>query len=167
MVGLPGRSRRRRVHELGRAAFQLLPRGLPPLLVGALTFGLGLPATAPPYLLGAVSVVVAVALSFAGRYLVNVVAFWVVDVRGLLALYMFTANVFSGMLIPVHWFPHWLAALSNATPFPSMLQAPVDVLSGRGGGHTLLIQLVWLTAMLYAGRLLTRAATHKLVVQGG
>jgi ABC-2 type transport system permease protein len=153
--------------DLGRAAFQLLPRGAPPLIVGALTFGLVMPATAPPYLLGAVSVVVAVALSFAGRYLINVLAFWVVDVRGLLALYVFTSNVLCGVMVPVHWFPHWLATVSNATPFPSMLQAPVDVLSGRAGAHALLVQLAWLTAMLYVGRLLTRVATHRLVVQGG
>ena len=35
--------------DLGRAAFVVLPRGLPPLLVGALTFGLAMPATPLPY----------------------------------------------------------------------------------------------------------------------
>jgi ABC-2 type transport system permease protein len=153
--------------DLGRAAFLLVPRGAPPLIAGALTFGLAMPNTAAPYLLGAVSLVVAVTISFACRYAMNLLAFWVVDVRGLLALYLFGSSVFCGLMIPVHWFPRWLATLSAATPFPSMLQAPVDIISGRGGAHTLVVQLAWMTAMLYIGRLLTRAATRQLVVQGG
>lgn len=153
--------------DLGRAAFLLVPRGAPPMIVGALTFGLAMPATAGPYLLGAVSVVVAVTISFACRYAMNLLAFWVVDVRGLLALYLFGSNVFCGLMVPVHWFPHWLATLAAATPFPSMLQAPVDIISGRAGLHTLAVQLGWMTAMLYTGHLLTRVATRRLVVQGG
>lgn len=153
--------------DLGRAAFLLGPRGAPPMIVGALTFGLAMPASAGPYLLGAVSIVAAVATSFAGRYLMNLLAFWVVDVRGLLALYLFTSNVFCGLMVPVHWFPHWLATLAAATPFPSMIQAPVDILTARGGVHELVVQLTWMTAMLYAGQLLTRVATRRLVVQGG
>jgi ABC-2 type transport system permease protein len=153
--------------DLGRAAFLLVPRGAPPIIVGALTFGLAMPATAGPYLLGAVSLVVAVTISFACRYVMNLVAFWVVDVRGLLALYLFGSNVFCGLTIPVHWFPHWLATLAAATPFPSMLQAPVDIISGRAGLHVLVVQLGWMTAMLYIGHLLTRVATRRLVVQGG
>ena len=51
--------------DLGRAAAVVLPRALPILLVGAVTTGLHLPATAGPYLLGALSVVLATLLSFA------------------------------------------------------------------------------------------------------
>ncbi len=54
--------------------------------------------------------------------------------RGLLTLYMVGSNVLTGLVVPVHWFPGWMAALATATPFPSMLQAPVDVISGRVTG---------------------------------
>ena len=59
----------------------------------------------------------------------------------------------------------------NALPFPWMFQAPIDVLSGRvlGGAawHVIMIQSLWLAAMLVVGRLVLRRATHRLVVQGG
>ncbi|HEX3004083.1 MAG TPA: ABC-2 family transporter protein [Angustibacter sp.] len=157
--------------DLGRAAYELLPRGLPPLLVGTVFFGLAVPHEVLPFALGAVSVVLAVAVSFACRYLLNLTAFWVLEMRGLLTLYMVGSNVLTGLVVPVHWFPGWMAALATATPFPSMLQAPVDVISGRVTGWqsatTVATQAVWLVAMLVLGRVVTARATHRLVVQGG
>lgn len=150
--------------DLGRAAFVLVPRGLPPLLVGAVTFGLVLPAAGWPYALGAVSVVLAVAISFACRFAVNLSAFWLLDVRGAVTLYVVASNVLSGLVVPVHWFPPWMGALAAATPFPSMLQSPVDVITARVSGAAALgvlaTQAAWLAATLLTGRLLMARATH-------
>lgn len=157
--------------DLGRAAFQVLPRGVPPLAVGALFFGLTLPTSALPYLLGALSVPLAVALSFACRFLLNLAAFWLLDLRGLLTLYLVSSNVFSGLIIPVPWFPDWLDLAARLTPFPSMLQTPVDVLSGRVSGWSaaglVLVQGAWLVGVLVIGRVVLARATRRLVVQGG
>lgn len=157
--------------DLGRAAFVLVPRGLPPLLVGALTFGLVLPTTALPYVLGAVSVVLAVAVSFACRFIVNLSAFWLLDVRGVVTLYLVASNVLSGLVVPVHWFPPWLGTVARLTPFPSMLQAPVDVLTARASGQAALGMLAtqagWLAATLLTGRVAMTLASRRLVVQGG
>ena len=51
------------------------------------------------------------------------------DVRGVLTLYVVVSNLLSGMLIPVWWFPDWLRDIARATPFPSMLQAPADLIT--------------------------------------
>lgn len=157
--------------DVGRAAAITLPRGLPPLAVGAVMFGLTLPASPVAYLAGAVSVALAVGISFACRYLVNLCAIWLLDVRGMLTVYVTVSSVLCGLVIPVHWFPGWLAALASVTPFPSMLQAPADVLTGRtaGAGLPALLgtQLAWLVGMLAAGRLVQRLGTRRLVVQGG
>ena len=157
--------------DLGRAAFVLLPRGLPPLAVGALTTGLALPSSGWSYLLGAVSVVLAVGISFAIRFAVNLSAFWLMDVRGVLTLHMVLSNILSGFIIPVAWFPSWLGAVAAATPFPSMLQTPVDILSGRVAGVAALqvvaLQCFWLVVMLAIGRVVLTRATRRLVVQGG
>ncbi len=78
----------------------------------------------------------------------------------------------SGMLIPVSWFPGWLAAIARATPFPSMLQAPADLLTGRIHEtsrvlQVLATQLVWVAVLMGVAQLTVLAATRKLVVQGG
>lgn len=157
--------------DLGRAAFMLLPRGLPPVLVGVLFFGVGLSPHPTLYVLAPISIALAVAVSFACRFLVNLVAFWLLDLRGVLTLYMVASNVLAGLIVPVHWFPGWMRAVADASPFPSMLQAPVDVLSGRDSGwsavETVGTQALWLAATLLLGRLVLRRALRRLVVQGG
>lgn len=157
--------------DLGRAAFQLPARGLPPLLVGALLVGFEPPASWLAYPLGVVSVLLAVSVSFHLRFLLNLVAFWTVDVRGYLGFYFVLVGPLSGMLVPVHVLPGWLRTVAYATPFPAMVQAPIDVLGGRVTGvdalPVLLAQAAWLAGLLLLGRLVTKRAFRRLVVQGG
>lgn len=157
--------------DVGRAAFALLPRGLPPLLVGAATTGLALPGDPRSYLLGFLALFLGVSISFSCRWIVNLTAFWLIDVRGVLLLYTVMATVLSGLAVPVAWFPTWLATLAAWTPFPSLLQTPVDVLTGRVAGTSALqlvaVQLGWLAGSLLAGRVLLSAGSRRLVVQGG
>ena len=157
--------------DLGRAAYTFIPRGLPSVLVGALTVGITMPTEAQPYLLGLVSVALGVAISFYCRYAVNVLGFWLLDTRGVRTFYMIVCGFLSGLYVPVALFPDWLHTLAMATPFPSILQAPVDVLSGHVTGadlwRTLGLQLVWVAVTCLAGRVLTSAGRTKLVVQGG
>jgi ABC-2 type transport system permease protein len=157
--------------DLGRAAYTLIPRGIPSVLVGALTVGLTLPATAWPYLLGALSIVLGVTLSFYCRFAVNVLGFWLLDTRGLRTLYMVVSTFLAGLYVPVALFPPWLHTLAYATPFPSILQVPIDVFSGRVVGadavSAVALQCFWVAVACLAGRLLTTAGRRKLVVQGG
>ncbi|MFF5227441.1 ABC transporter permease [Dactylosporangium sp. NPDC000521] len=157
--------------DLGRAAFVFLPRGLPPLAVGALVTGLALPGAPLVYALGVLSVALAVVVSFACRWLVNLTAFWLLDLRGPMTLYLLVTNILCGLAVPVSWFPGWLAAVAAASPFPSMLQTPIDVLMGHAAGwdaaRLLAVQAAWAAALLAAGRVVFGFGTRKLVIQGG
>ncbi|TLF73630.1 ABC transporter permease [Nocardia cyriacigeorgica] len=157
--------------DLGRAACTLVPRGVPSVLVGALTFGVTMPTTFGPYVLGAISVVLAVAVSFLCLFAVATTGFWVVETRGIEILYRTCAVFLAGLAVPIHTFPDWLRTVANATPFPSILQAPVDVLSGRVLGIDALavvgIQLFWVVAIGALGQMLLRAGRRRLEVQGG
>jgi ABC-2 type transport system permease protein len=79
--------------------------------------------------------------------------------------------LFSGSLIPVSFFPGWLGAIANATPFPAMIQIPVDIFVGRLAGFEALAalgtQLAWAVALLLAARATFAAGVRRLVVQGG
>ncbi|MEV6771910.1 ABC-2 family transporter protein [Nocardia sp. NPDC051030] len=156
---------------LGRASCTLIPRGVPSVLIGALTFGLAIPTTPGPYVLGAISVLLAMALSFLSMFAVCLSGFWFVETRGLRSLHMICGTFLAGLFAPVHLFPEWLRAIAYATPFPSMLQWPIDVLSGRTTGlaavEIVAVQCFWLTVLVGAGQLLLRAGRRKLEVQGG
>jgi ABC-2 type transport system permease protein len=124
-----------------------------------------------PYVLGAISIVLGVAISFYGRFAVNIVGFWLMDVRGVRSLYMVTSTFLAGLYVPVAMFPEWLHTLAYLTPFPSVLQSPIDVVSGHVTGAeafaTVGMQVFWLAATCLVGRVLLNAGRHKLVVQGG
>lgn len=158
--------------EVGRAVFNLIPRGLPSVLIGGVVVGMALPDDPAAYLLGAVSILLAIALSAATVYaLVAAPGFWIVETRGLQILYMVFAGFLAGLFVPVWIFPPWLEVLAQATPFPATMMYPVDVISGRADGVDALVlvgvQVAWLVAVAALGQVLTRAGRRHLEVQGG
>ncbi|HEU4566748.1 MAG TPA: ABC-2 family transporter protein [Marmoricola sp.] len=156
---------------VGARVFTVIPRGLPSVAVGALTVGMTMPTSAQPYLLGLGSLLLGVAISFACVYAIHVLGFWLVETRGLQLFYMVVSGFFAGLFVPLPLFPSWLYDLAYATPFPSVMMTPVDVLSGRLVGaaawHAVLVQVVWLAGTLLLGRMLTVAGLRRLEVQGG
>jgi ABC-2 type transport system permease protein len=158
--------------EVGKSLFALIPRGIPSVLIGALLVGMALPDSAASYALGLVSMLLGIVVSAATVYLlVAAPGFWLVETRGLQILYMVVSGFLAGLFVPVWLFPGWLQAVAQATPFPSMLMYPVDVLSGRvdASGALLLVgvQAAWLVGVLGLGQFLTRAGRRHLEVQGG
>jgi ABC-2 type transport system permease protein len=157
--------------EAGMGLFALIPRGLPSVLLGAAVVGMQLPASPVFYLLGAVSLVLGIVISAATVYLVAVAGFWLVETRGLQILYMLGSGFLGGLYVPIALFPQWLRIIATATPFPSMMMYPVDVMSGLGGAGRaaglVLAQLAWLAGVAAVGQLLTRAGRRRLEVQGG
>ena len=157
--------------DLGRAAYQVLFRALPPFLVGAALFDVVAPSSPLRWAAFAASVVIAVVVSFAVRFLVNLTSFWLLEYRGVVTLAMVVSHLFSGLIVPLAFFPEPLGTIARALPFASMLQVPVDVFLGEAVGRELLgalaLQTAWALVLLAAGRALLGAGTRKLVVQGG
>lgn len=157
--------------DLGRAGHAALTRLLVPLAVGALAFGLHVPRRPLTWLLAVPTVVLAVVISFAVRWLVNLTAFWLLDVRGVVTLWVVGSGGLSGLYVPVAFFPGWLERAAWCTPFPWLFQAPLDVLVERGsaGGQLLLVagQAGVAAALLAVCRLVQHRAVRVVVVQGG
>ncbi len=157
--------------DAGRAAYHFLSRGIAPLLLGALLFDLAWPGRATTYAWFGLAVVLAVGVGFTIRYLLGLLAFWVIDVRGFVVLLTTVQIFFSGMVLPLVVFPAWLRGLAEALPFRCLVQVPADVLlregTGAAAGPLIGVQLAWLAVLLVAGQALTAAAVRKVVVQGG
>ncbi|MGH8571913.1 MAG: ABC-2 family transporter protein, partial [Gammaproteobacteria bacterium] len=93
--------------DLGRASCALLTRFTVPLLVGLAFFDLTLPSSALRWTVFGLSVLLAILVSFAIRFLLNLVAFWLLDWRGLLSLHAAIGGMLSGLVIPIAFFPDW------------------------------------------------------------
>jgi ABC-2 type transport system permease protein len=154
--------------DYGRAAYQLFARGLPPFVVGAIAYDLRLPVHPATWFVFALSLVLAVAVSFAVRFIVNVSAFWLLDWRGANGIAGVLATGLSGFIVPIAFFPEWAARLLTNLPWAAFVQAPIDVFLERPDATFWLVrQTVWAVVLLAAGRVLFEAATRKLLVQGG
>ncbi|MCX4236359.1 ABC transporter permease [Streptomyces ortus] len=157
--------------DLGRAAFQLLGRGVLPMVFGGLVFQLALPSDAGTWLAFIVTVLLGILVSFALRYLVALAAFWFMDGAGVQQLAVLAGIFFSGMTLPLNAFPGALGELARALPWSALMQAPADVLLGERTGLALLrtyaFQAAWAVGLLAVGRLVQSAATRRVVVQGG
>ncbi|WP_224277342.1 ABC transporter permease [Nocardioides lacusdianchii] len=157
--------------DLGRAAYHFLTRGLAPTVIGLLLFDIALPDSPAAALGFALSIPLAVVVSFAIRFLVASTAFWLLDASGPRILTGALAIFFSGMSLPLVLFPGWLGGLAEALPFSAMIQVPNDIWLGRHTGLDLVgalaFQAGWALALLLACRFVLALATRKLVVQGG
>jgi ABC-2 type transport system permease protein len=158
--------------DLGRAGHAAVTRFVVPVLCGVLFFPVAIPRRIETYPLFLISVALAVLVCFAGRFLINAAGYWLLDVRGVLTAWAFCTSLLAGLAFPLHFLPDWLrTALWVGTPFPSMLQAPLDVIVERGSTADLLVlvagQAAWAGALLAVCRYVQHRATSKLVVQGG
>ena len=155
----------------GKAPFYVLFRGLPPYVLGALVFDLRPPAGAMTAAAFLVSVALAVGVAGAYGFILQSLAFWLLDVRGPNQIGWLTAQFLAGTYLPVVLFPAWLEAVARGLPFASMIQFPVEVFLDKHQGADLLgvfaLQAAWLAALVGIGRVLLARATRKLVIQGG
>jgi len=158
--------------DVGRAGHAVIFRFVPPLAVGALFFDLYAPSRWFTVPLFALSVVLAVLASFGLRYVVNATAYWLHDARGPITLLVLSSGILAGLAFPLRFLPDWLAiTLWVATPFPGLIQTPLDVLVERDPPHLqvglVALQALWAAGLLGLAVLVQRRAEKRLVAQGG
>jgi len=153
--------------DLGRAGYCALTRLAPPVVVGALFF----PFRWPPverWPLFAVSAVLGVLVSFGMRFLVSTSTFWLLDNRGVGSLYGVGTGILCGLTVPLDFFPEWARFALWFTPFPAIMQGPIDVFLEHGSlWLTLAHQVLWAVVLFLLGKLVLARAVRKVVVQGG
>ena len=155
--------------DLGRACFALLTRFSVPMVAGFVFFEMHLPQRPATYPLVALSVAAAAVVGFAGRYLVGLTAFWLMDNRGAVAAWGVLSSIGSGLYFPLTLLPEGVRiVLWVGTPFPALLQATADIAVERGDPLLILAgQVFWAVALLALCGVVQERATRKLVVQGG
>jgi ABC-2 type transport system permease protein len=137
------------------------------LAVVSLWGDIGEPQTYPLFL---ASTALAVVVCFGCRFIVQCSAYWLLDVRGPVVLWLLASGLGSGLYFPLWLVPEpWSTIAVYALPFASIIQAPMDILVERADHPYLMIatQAFWAVVVLLVGRAVQRRAERKLVVQGG
>jgi ABC-2 type transport system permease protein len=157
--------------EFGKSGYFLLFRCIPILVVGQFAHGLRWPASPVTWLLVASSLCLAVSVSFAFTFMVELTGFWTIQTRGIRQLASGIVLFFSGFIIPVPLFPEWLQHLAAALPFTAITQVPCDLFLERLDpsqiAQALGNQALWATVMLALAQSVVTVATRRVVSQGG
>jgi ABC-2 type transport system permease protein len=156
--------------SLGERGFNLLVRGSLTYLIGVLYYGAHVPSPAE-LLAFAAAIGLALLLSFAFNFIVNISAFWLLENSGVTMMANVMLSFFSGFLLPIAFFPPALAAVARALPFQAITGLPAQIFLGQIAGPALagalLLQLFWLAVLAGVGLAMLRAAVKKVVIQGG
>ena len=75
------------------------------------------------------SIALAWLITFSIQFALGSLAFWITQSGALVNLYFGAFSVLSGYLLPLDLMPGWIATVARFTPFPSMLAAPVTMLT--------------------------------------
>jgi ABC-2 type transport system permease protein len=157
--------------DLGRAVYYFIFRAIPTFILGAMLFGVEWPAGLSVWLLFFVTLVLGMLVSFAFRFVTNSFAFWTSDARGILYLTNTVVLFFSGFIVPLNFFPPWLAALANALPFRGLAQMPINVYLGKMSAGEVLgfacQQIAWLIVLFLGGRFILTRMVRRVTLAGG
>jgi len=154
--------------DLGRAFAQVFIRFAPTFLIGWILFDLEPPASFANTIAFALSIAMAVGLSFTWRFMLNISTFWVLDYRGISMMAVAFVNILSGFLMPLAFFPDVLQPVLYSLPFRGMVQMPSEMYLGQTSIiRGLLFQFAWLVVMILFAQWVFARAQRKVVVQGG
>jgi ABC-2 type transport system permease protein len=148
-----------------------LLRAVPQFILAGLFFGLGAPASWASGIMWLLTTLGALLLSAAFTTLFTISLLWTISGEGVTRLVPGLAYLFSGVVIPLPFFPDWAQPLLNALPFRGLMDVPFRVYVGHippaQVGALLAHQAAWIGALVLFGRWLLARGARRLVVQGG
>jgi ABC-2 type transport system permease protein len=157
--------------DFGRSAVNLLLRGVPIMVLYAVLYDITVPGSFSAWLAVGVSLLLAWLVSFTFRFLINLSAFWVPNAVGVCRLFFALSWFMSGFFMPLRFFPDWFVRLCYLTPFPQLINTPIEVYMGHLSSSELMAalvyQAVWGLGLALAGQLVLAAGVRRLVIQGG
>jgi len=155
---------------MGANLFNFLFILLPVLIFGVIAFGFMTPspANAALFILALINGIV---ISFFINYAIGLLGFLYMSIWHFRRFIGDLMSLFSGSLIPLWFFPGWLAKVSEFLPFPMTFYIPIQILLGKSDvlDCMLLIgrQLLWIVVLYGVAKLLWQGSVKRLVIQGG
>lgn len=155
----------------GEGIFRLLLFMVPGLAIVCLIFPVKLPSDPSVWLLYFVMLVFSFLINTQINMLVGLFAFFVENNEGMLRMKRVLVDLFSGVVVPISFFPGWLAVTMKWLPFQAITYLPSSVFTGRTTGQdvwlVLGVQLVWFLVLIIPITWVWRQARSRLFVQGG
>lgn len=119
-----------------------------------------------------ISVVLAVSINYSIDFFVGTICLYTESIWGINIMKQVVVMLFSGVTIPIAFFPETLKKIVYYLPFQSIYNAPLSILLGKdlkwqATLSTLLMQLGWCIVMFIISKLFWKISIKQITVNGG
>jgi ABC-2 type transport system permease protein len=156
---------------LGESVFRLALLTVPTAFVLLLVYPLRRPASVGHFAAFSVSVVLSFFLVAGINFAVGTLAIRLKSILGLLRAKYFLLELFSGLLLPISFFPHFFQSILAVLPFQYISYIPVLLYLGKINGWGVLkalgVQVTWVFVLLAFGDGMWRWSSRRITIQGG
>ncbi len=143
---------------------------VPSLLIALLLVRIDVPPPAT-LLVFSVSFLLGYCVNFFLNFLMNSIAFWTLETFAIQLIVRWVSDLLSGQIIPLTFFPGILGRVVFALPFAAIYSTPlliyVGVVPAKQWAGYLFAQLLWLALFAGLSTIVWRAASRRVVIQGG
>lgn len=156
---------------MGEGLFRLLLFSTPGMIIASLLFPVKLPTDPYVWLTFFVMLLFSFLINSQINILTGLCAFFMENAEGMMRMKRVAVDLFSGLIVPISFFPLWAESILKVLPFQAISYLPGAVFSGKVSGvsvgSVIGIQVVWFLVLLVPIVLMWRQARHRLFVQGG
>ena len=159
---------------IGQRLAMVTLRCLPVLLIAFFLpypYKLGLPSSIGNFLLFILTLLTGTILMTAIITLYPVLTLRTLNEKGIAQIFAALADLLSGLVVPIPFFPKFLQIISNYLPFRYVSDLPFRIYAGNIGINEgfmgLGLQIIWIVIVISIGYFLTSKSLKRVVVQGG
>jgi ABC-2 type transport system permease protein len=156
---------------LGEGLFRILFFSTPGMVVVSLLFPVRLPSDIHVWLLYLSMIFFSFLINSQINIITGLFAFFLENNEGIMRMKRVAVDLFSGLVIPISFFPGWAEWLLKLLPFQAITYLPGSVITGKIAGGAALqalgVQLIWFVLLIIPMIWLWHGARMRLFVQGG
>ncbi len=159
---------------IGQRLADVTLRFLPVLIVAFILpypYGLSLPSSFLSLVMFLITLIIGTLLMTAIITLYHILTLSTLNEKGITNIFMALADILSGGVIPIPFFPVFLQKIANVLPFRYICDLPFRIYSGNikvnDGLFQMLIQVIWFIILVLIGNVILKKILKKVVVQGG
>ncbi|NHM33297.1 ABC transporter permease [Neobacillus terrae] len=156
---------------LGEGIFRLFFFSVPGMLIVSFIFPVKFTWNPAVWGLFAVSIVLSFLINTQLNLLTGITTFFLFNNSGLIRAKRVVIDLFSGLLLPISFFPGWAQGIMKYLPFQGISYIPSMIFSNgftrQAAFHAILEQAIWVIILVLPIQVLWSLAKKQLVIQGG
>ncbi|KKK37714.1 daunorubicin ABC transporter permease [Mesobacillus campisalis] len=159
------------MQALGEGIFRLFFFSVPGMIIVAMLFPVSFSASLTTWMFFFVSLLFSFIVNTQINLLTGIMTFFLFNNTGLIRAKRVVIDLFSGLLLPVSFYPVWAQDIMGYLPFQAISYIPSMIFTEGFAGqeiyHALVLQAIWALILLVPIQMLWLLAKKQLIVQGG